>query len=106
MKQKLWFRFLALDILRQRMLVLPEIGPNWVSRFVKRHKELKLQFSTPKDKDRMYVENIEVIRRWYDLFSEQVSIHKSVDSRDGDAIISDSRSLLYKARRKKNSLLS
>ena len=39
-------RFLALGILQQRMLVVPEISPNWVSQFVKRHKELKSQFST------------------------------------------------------------
>lgn len=75
-------RFLALKILQQRMLVVPEIGANWVHRFVKCHANLKSQFSTPKDKDQIYAQDSEVIKQWYQLFSEQVDKQKIKKDRD------------------------
>ena len=54
----------------------PLIGINWVSRFLICHPSLKSRFSTPKDRDRIVVEDVGVFQRWFDLFLEQMNKYK------------------------------
>lgn len=60
---------LAQDLLSKRMVDPPEIGSNWVGRFLSRHPHLKQQFNRPKDKQRIHPDV--VIENGFDLYPGQ-----------------------------------
>lgn len=58
------------------MLVVPEIGSNWVKRFLFRHPELESRFTPPKDRDQIVAECPKVINCWFELLNAQIFKHK------------------------------
>ncbi len=60
---------LAQDLLSKRMDDPPEIGSNWVGRFLSRHPHLKQQFNRPKDKQRIHPDV--AIENGFDLYPGQ-----------------------------------
>lgn len=44
------------------MLLVPEIGANWVNWFVKWHASLKFQFNILKNKNKIYIKDFKFIK--------------------------------------------
>jgi hypothetical protein len=63
-------RKMAVELLKEKGDNKP-LGPNWQSRFLRRHPELKSKISSPRARDRFLAQDHGIFNHWFDLFLEQ-----------------------------------
>ena len=68
-------RFMALEMLIKRD-DRNDLGINWVSKFLSRHKELDTVFCQALDKERALMHNAEMLNQWFQLYAKNFNQYK------------------------------
>ena len=53
-----------------------DLGINWVSKFLSRHKELDTVFCQALDKERALIHNAEMLNQWFQLYAKNFNQYR------------------------------